>query len=122
MVRAPHAQNGTIELLVDAVMRRASDQGSSWLTLGVAPLSGDVPLLLRIARKQMAFLCDFEGLRSFKAKLRPNQWHPIYLSYPSARGVFPSIVDVLAAFARKGPPSSQPTVPRPFLASGSDCL
>jgi phosphatidylglycerol lysyltransferase len=104
MVRAPHAQNGTIELLVDAVMRWASDQGSSWLTLGVAPLSGDVPLLLRIARKQMAFLYDFEGLRSFKAKLRPHQWYPIYVSYPSTQGAFACIVDVLAAFARKGPP------------------
>jgi phosphatidylglycerol lysyltransferase len=122
MMRDPHAPNGTIELLVDAVMRWASNQGSSWLTLGAAPLSGDVPLLLRVARKQMAFLYDFEGLRSFKAKLRPKQWHPIYVSYPTAQGAFPSIVDVLAAFARKGPPSSQPMVPRPVLASGSDSL
>jgi phosphatidylglycerol lysyltransferase len=111
MVRAPHAPNGTMELLVDAVMRWASEQGCSWLTLGLAPLSGDIPLLLRVARKRMAFLYNFEGLHRFKAKLRPSEWHPIYLSYPAAQGAFLSIVDVLAAFAKKGPPSPQPTGP-----------
>jgi len=117
MVRAPRAQNGTVELLVDAVMRWASEQGSSWLTLGLAPLSGDVPLLLRVARKRLAFLYNFEGLRRFKAKLRPNEWQPIYISYPAAQGAFLSIVDVLAAFAKKGSPPSQPT----GLARIRDC-
>jgi phosphatidylglycerol lysyltransferase len=103
MVRAPFAPNGTVELLVDAVMGWASEQGCSWLTLGLAPLSGEVPLLLRILRRRMSFLYNFDGLRHFKAKLRPTAWHPIYLSYPASQNVFGSVFDVLAAFAKSGP-------------------
>jgi phosphatidylglycerol lysyltransferase len=108
VVRLPAAPSGTVELLVDAVMRWASEQGSTWLTLGLAPLSGDVPLLLRLARKRMAFLYNFDGLRRFKAKLRPVEWHPIYVSYPPAQGAFLSMVDVLTAFARNLPELGQP--------------
>ncbi len=112
MVRAPSAPNGTVELLVDAVMRWASAQGCSWLTLGLAPLSGDVPLLLRVARKRMGSLYNFDGLRHFKAKLRPTEWHPIYLSYPASQGAIASVFDVLAAFARNGPqPRAQEEFP-----------
>jgi phosphatidylglycerol lysyltransferase len=103
MVRAPEAPNGTVELLVDAVMRWASEQGSRWLTLGMAPLAGEVPLLLRVARKRLAFLYDFDGLRRFKAKLKPASWQPVYLAYPPTQGAFFTILDVLAAFARTPP-------------------
>jgi phosphatidylglycerol lysyltransferase len=101
MVRVPEAPNGTVELLVDAVMRWGSEQGSPWLTLGLAPLAGaDVPLLLRVARKRLAFLYNFDGLRRFKAKLKPATWQPVYLAYPPTQGAFFTILDVLAAFAR----------------------
>lgn len=101
-VRAPHAPNGTVELLVDAVMRWATEAGGSWLTLGLAPLAGDVPPALRIARRRTTFLYDFEGLRRFKAKLRPTEWHPIYVTYPATQSKIASMVDVLAAFAKGG--------------------
>lgn len=45
---------------------------------------------------------DFEGLRAYKAKLRPEQWTPLYLSYPASQGMWISVLDVLSAFARGG--------------------
>jgi phosphatidylglycerol lysyltransferase len=102
LVRDPAAPNGTGELLIDAVMRWAAAQGSSWLTLGLAPLAGDVSPLLRAARKSGALLYDFKGLRTYKAKLEPEQWLPIYLSYPPSQSAWVSLLDALAAFTRTG--------------------
>lgn len=102
LVRDPDAPNGTGELLVDAVMRWAADTGSPWLTLGLAPLAGPVPAWLRWAKRLGTRLYDFDGLRSFKAKLGPASWSPIYLSYPKGQGALRSIVDVLRAFAGTG--------------------
>jgi len=108
MVRAPHAPNGTVELLVDAAMRWAAEQGCPWFTLGLAPLSGDVPTLLRVARRRLAFLYNFDGLRFFKAKLRPTEWQPIFLSFPASQGALATVLDVLAAFAGNGTRLLQP--------------
>jgi phosphatidylglycerol lysyltransferase len=102
LVRDPEAPNGTAELLVDAVMRWAADQGSDWLTLGLAPLAGDVSRPLRLARRSTALLYDFEGLRAYKAKLRPHAWTPIWLAFPQGQGVAASIIDALAAFTKGG--------------------
>ncbi|HEY2410417.1 MAG TPA: DUF2156 domain-containing protein [Polyangiaceae bacterium] len=99
LVRDPKAPNGTGELLIDAVMRWAFRSGSCWLTLGLAPLSGNVPAPLRAMKKSSALLYDFEGLRAFKAKLRPSSWSPIYLSYPATQGVLVSLLDALVAFS-----------------------
>jgi phosphatidylglycerol lysyltransferase len=102
LVRDPDAPNGTGELLIDSVMRWAADSGSPWLTLGLAPLAGPVPGWLRWAKRLGARLYDFEGLRSFKAKLGPASWSPIHLSYPEGQGALRSIIDVLRAFAGTG--------------------
>lgn len=102
LVRDPAAPNGTAEALIDSVMRWASAEGSSWLTLGLAPLAGDVSPLLRAARKSGALLYDFEGLRSYKAKLEPEAWLPLFLSYPPSQGALISLLDALAAFTRTG--------------------
>ena len=102
LVRDPTAPNGTSEMLVDAVMRWALAEGSTWLTLGFAPLAGDVARPLRAARSSTRLLYDFEGLRRYKAKLRPQHWSPIYLAYPAAQGAVLSLVDALAAFTRGG--------------------
>jgi lysylphosphatidylglycerol synthetase-like protein (DUF2156 family) len=93
LVRSPSAPNGTPELLVDAVMRSASHQ----VTLGLAPLAGDVSRWLRIARWAGGALYDFEGLRSFKAKLQPHAWEPVYLCAGYSRIV--ALRDSLRAFA-----------------------
>jgi len=102
LVRDPSAPNGTGELLIDAVMRWAAAQGSSWLTLGLSPLAGDVSPLLRAARKSGTLLYDFRGLRAYKAKLEPQHWLPIYLSYPADQSAPRSLLDALAAFTRTG--------------------
>ena len=102
LVRAPGAPNGTTEALVDCAMRAAAAEGRTFVTLGLAPLAGRVPPPLRLARRAGRRLYDFEGLRAFKAKLRPARWDPVYLSFPRDSGPVRAIVDVLAAFARGG--------------------
>jgi phosphatidylglycerol lysyltransferase len=102
LLRDPAAPNGTAELLVEAAMRAAAAEGSRYVTLGLVPLAGPLPAWLRVARRSGGGLYDFEGLRAFKAKLRPASWVSIYLSYPARQGVVRSVRDVLTAFARGG--------------------
>lgn len=99
LVRDPLAPNGTVELLVDAAMRRAADEGRTWLTLGLAPLAGAVPgWMLRIARLSRP-LYDFAGLRAFKAKLAPSGWEPVYVTHPRSVATPLAVADALRAFA-----------------------
>lgn len=102
LIRAPDTPNGTVELLVDAAMRAAADDGSDYVTLGLAPLAGEVENWLHTARKYGAALYDFAGLRAFKSKFRPRQWAPVYLSYPPGETSYRAIYDGLVAFARGG--------------------
>ncbi len=102
LLRDPAAPNGTVELLVDAAMRLAGESHSRYVTLGLAALSGRLPAPLRAARRWGSALYDFEGLRAFKAKLRPKDWVPISLSYPVGQSGLLGVLDVLAAFARGG--------------------
>ena len=104
LIRAPDAPNGTTELLVDHAMRDAGSgvegETSPMVTLGLAPLAGQVVPALRLARSAGSVLFDFEGLRAFKARLRPTRWSPIHLVYPPAQGAVRTMLDVLEAFAR----------------------
>ena len=84
-LRDPDAPNGTVELLVDAAMRAAAAEGAPRVTLGLAPLAGDVGAWLRAARRLGRALYDFDGLRAFKAKFQPSAWDPD-LPVVSARG------------------------------------
>ncbi|MDY7227829.1 DUF2156 domain-containing protein [Hyalangium rubrum] len=100
LVRDARAPNGSVELMVDAVMRASAEEGRRYVTLGLAPLSGDVSLWLRLARLWGRALYDFEGLRAFKAKLRPHTWDPLYLAWPERGGRLWPMYDALRAFAR----------------------
>ena len=102
LIRDPMAPNGTAELLIDSVMRWAAGTGRRWLTLGLSPLAGPVPGALRLARRFSTALYDFEGLRRYRAKLRPRSWSAIHLSYPATQAVSVTLVDALAAFTRGG--------------------
>jgi phosphatidylglycerol lysyltransferase len=102
LLRSPEAPNGTPELLVDAAMRAAAAGGSGYVTLGLAPLAGEVGPWLRLARRTGHRLYDFRGIQAFKAKLRPQSWSPIYISYPRRQSGIATVADVLAAFARGG--------------------
>ena len=99
-LRDPRAPNGTSELLIDAAMRALGDEGSRYVTLGLAPLAGPVRGTLRAARTLSSALYDFEGLRAFKAKLQPHAWEPIFLAHPPGSSSHVALVDALAAFAR----------------------
>jgi len=101
LLRDPRAPNGTAELLVDAAMRAFVSTGSRYVTLGLAPLAGEVHGLLRTARSWGAVLYDFDGVRAFKARLRPDRWDPVYLAYPSGSPVR-AMLAALSAFAGGG--------------------
>lgn len=102
LLREPGAPNGTAELLIDAGMKAAAAEGSRYVTLGLAPLAGEIAAPLRMIRWASRGLYDFRGVHAFKAKLRPRAWSPIYLSYPPGQSASVTILDVLAAFSREG--------------------
>lgn len=100
LLRSPDAPNGSSEALVDCAMREALRAGATFVTLGLAPLAGEVRVPLRVARTLGGGLYSFEGLRAFKAKLQPTGWDRIFLSFPERTGSILAIFDVLTAFAR----------------------
>jgi phosphatidylglycerol lysyltransferase len=83
-------------------MRAAAASNVEHVTLGLAPLAGEVSPWLRFARRWGKPLYDFEGLHAFKSKLKPRAWDPIYLSYPHGKSGVMAVVDTLTAFARGG--------------------
>lgn len=101
LLRSPDAPNGTTELLVDRAMRTVAEEGSRYVTLGLAPLAGDVSPWLGFARALSAALYDFDGVRRFKAKLRPETWTTIHLAWPEAGSGNLALLDALAAFTMR---------------------
>lgn len=98
LVRADDAPNGTAELLFDAALREAAARGATVATLGLAPLAGEIPRILAVARDLSTGLYDFRGLHAFKRKLAPQSWEPIYLCAPGQSWL--ALYDALVAFAR----------------------
>jgi phosphatidylglycerol lysyltransferase len=87
IVRGNAAPNGTAELLLDSAMRAVAADGSRYVTLGLSPLSEHAPvtlspvwlrIVLRWVRLYGARFYNFAGLDSFKSKLNPEAWEPIY--------------------------------------------
>lgn len=102
ILRDPEAPNGTAETLVDTTMRTLAGEGSRYVTLGLAPLAGEVGTALRLTRDYTASLYNFGGVRAFKEKLRPREWEPVHLAFPHGHlGLF-ALRDVLTAFAPGG--------------------
>lgn len=99
LLRDPDAPNGTAELLVHHAMLRLASDRVSWVTLGLAPLTGPVSGWLRTMRRWSRPLFNFDGLASFKRKLRPQGWEPIYLAYPREQSSVRAMIDGLRAFA-----------------------
>lgn len=102
LLRDRTAPNGTIELLVDHAMRGFAERTSGPVTLGLAPLAGDVPAGLRIVRCATRWLFDFRGLYAFKRKLRPAHWEPIDVAATPSTSTWRAVFDGLAAFAQGG--------------------
>ncbi len=101
ILRSPNAPNGTTELLIDAAMRAVAGEGSRYATLGLAPLAGDIAPGLRFLRAAATALYDFDGVRRFKAKLRPERWTRIDLAWPSDASGNRALLDALAAFTMR---------------------
>lgn len=102
VLRAPNAPNGTSESLVDRLMRWLDGRGSRWVSLGLAPLSGELPSTLRLARRLGRPFYNFEGLRAFKARLHPARWEPRFLAR-APRALAPlALLDTLTAFTPRG--------------------
>jgi len=89
IVRGRSAPNGTAELLLDFAMKGVAESGSSYVTLGLSPLSQRanvaepseprwLKFVLRWVRLHGARFYNFGGLDSFKAKFNPERWEPIY--------------------------------------------
>jgi phosphatidylglycerol lysyltransferase len=102
LLRDPRAPNGTAELLVDTLMRAFAARGARYATLGLAPLAGEVGPLLALTRHYTTRLYNFPGVKSFKEKLRPSAWEPVFLAYPRAELGLRAMRDTLAAFTPSG--------------------
>lgn len=114
VIRGSQAPNGTAELLIDAAMRCAASKESSYVTLGLSPLSRRAgiplplqPLWLRVlfawTREHGRRFYNFEGLDSFKAKLMPAYWEPIY-AITSEPYLSPQMIHAIAgAFSGMSP-------------------
>jgi phosphatidylglycerol lysyltransferase len=109
-VRGDGAPNGTVELLVDAMMRAVAADGACYATMGLVPLSQRVPLksadnplwlrvLLAWLRAHGRRFYNFQGLEEFKAKFRPEDWEPIYAIANEARFSPRSLYAIAAAFS-----------------------
>jgi phosphatidylglycerol lysyltransferase len=98
VVRDRSAPNGTAELLVDAAFTALGRQGAARATLGLCPLGGRVPRLLRWVLRLSRGLFDFRGLHAFKAKLRPQGWQRVLLEHPQQNALFATL-RALRAFA-----------------------
>jgi phosphatidylglycerol lysyltransferase len=85
----PGAPNGSVELMMDTAIRKLSEEGYEYITLGLSPLSKrakiepfDNPMWLMILlswmRKHGQRFYNFDGLDRFKSKLMPEYWEPVY--------------------------------------------
>ncbi|HXH62016.1 MAG TPA: phosphatidylglycerol lysyltransferase domain-containing protein, partial [Fimbriimonadaceae bacterium] len=112
IARMPDAPNGTTEALIDAAMRTFADERANMLTLGLAPLSprcGMAPpssravgRLMRWSRAHGKRFYNFDGVEHFKAKLRPDEWRPVYAVVPGKWSVR-DLAAVLEAFTKRRP-------------------
>jgi phosphatidylglycerol lysyltransferase len=112
--RTPDAPNGTTHSLVDAAMRAFAADGSSYATLGLAPLAehgggtmADQPAWLRVVlrwvRAHGRRFYNFAGLEAFKAGMQPAGWEPIYAIAPGGSFTPRMLRAVAGAFSAGNP-------------------
>jgi lysylphosphatidylglycerol synthetase-like protein (DUF2156 family) len=87
MRRRPDAADGVMDLLFVALVDHFKTSGFEGMNLGFAPLSnisgsGVPALALRLLYSRGSSAFNFQGLRAFKEKWKPN-WQPRYLVYRS---------------------------------------
>jgi phosphatidylglycerol lysyltransferase len=103
MRHATDAPGYAMEFLFTKLILALQQRGYSWLSLGMAPLSGFEPRPLASRWNRLALLVsrhgnvayNFQGLRVFKGKFRP-EWVPRYLAASGTFGPFIVIADAAA--------------------------
>lgn len=110
----PSAPNGTVELMIDAAMRVLAADGFDYATLGLSPLSSRAqvapfqnPFWLRILlawmRKHGQRFYNFDGLDSFKAKLQPESWEPVFAVSNEPQLSLKTLYAIASAFSGNSP-------------------
>jgi phosphatidylglycerol lysyltransferase len=113
-VHRPNAPNGTVELMIDTAMLALAEEGYSYATLGLSPLSTRAqiapfrnPFWLRILlvwiRKHGERFYNFNGLDAFKAKLKPESWEPVFAVSNESRISFRTLYAIASAFSGNAP-------------------
>jgi phosphatidylglycerol lysyltransferase len=111
---SPGAPNGTVELMIDAAMCAIADDNCSYATLGLAPLSRRarvepfrnpfwLDIVLAWLRKHGQRFYNFDGLDAFKAKLRPDEWEPVFAVSNESRVSFQTLYAIASAFSGNAP-------------------
>ena len=97
IVRGNSAPNGCAELLIREMMAALAESGAEYVTLGLVPLSHHSPtetkdhnppwlrLVLGRVRAHGRRFYNFDGLDTFRAKMEPDNWEPIYAVANQAR-------------------------------------
>ncbi len=101
MRHVPDAPEGAMDYLMVRLLEEAKAQGYKWFNLGMAPLSGlsEHRLASRWARLAGLFfrygdrLYNFEGVRIFKSKFKP-EWRPKYLAYEQSLRLPQTLFDI----------------------------
>jgi phosphatidylglycerol lysyltransferase len=113
-VRGWNAPNGTVELMVDFAVRAMAASGSTYVTMGLVPLSSQgaptltgnpiwLRALIRWVRAHGRRFYNFGGLEAFKAKFRPDSWEPIYAISNESKFSFRTLYAIAAAFTHSSP-------------------
>jgi phosphatidylglycerol lysyltransferase len=112
--RTRDAPNGTTHSLVDAAMRAFAADGSTYVTLGLAPLAAHgggtlaaqpswLRAVLRWVRAHGRRFYNFAGLEAFKASMQPMEWEAIYAIAPGGRFTPRMLRAVAGAFSAGNP-------------------
>lgn len=112
--RLSSAPNGTVELLLTRAVSAVAASGSSYVTLGLAPLArrnrlehDREPLWLRAALGFAALhgrrFYNFGGLEAFKTKFDPENWEPVYAIEASPHFSPHALYAIAGAFASRSP-------------------
>jgi phosphatidylglycerol lysyltransferase len=101
MRHVPDAPESVMDYLVVMLLEQTKADGFQWFNLGMAPLSGlpEHRLASRWARFAGLFfrygdrLYNFEGVRIFKSKFKP-EWRPKYLAYEQSLRLPQTLIDI----------------------------
>ncbi|MFA6540899.1 MAG: DUF2156 domain-containing protein [Bacteroidota bacterium] len=113
IIRGNDAPNGTAELLLEQLVKHIHSIGSSFITLGLSPLSRHYhsplrqPLWLSVALKMTRlygkYFYNFDGLDSFKSKFIPESWEPVYAITNERRATPQTLHAIATAFSGISP-------------------